>query len=352
MSFAQSYIEEENTRVQSLRPAQRLRNETKTFTSKTTKQKHTNKKLDHPVEGHTPRSFQNDRKQISNIRFSTKRNSSSKERTNTKPFSLKLQRGKGFSSEIRKNSTDSSNTDRLMRQSPTGIDMAKRDFETRNFEEARNKGMKMSTQIRTPVVRHALDVLHSPKAVRTPNVQRATPRRNATQELQRIIDSVEVNDRKLPRERKDYYLYGRVSKKDLAAKDRLPTWNNRRIGDGSKQKNDYTGNTYPTQTDPRNLSPQGSDPTISFKENGSTTHLRSSSSRKSASGRPNPWKSDPTTFVPGTKNRDHRLTSRLRTKSAPNIEPGAWGSLPGRRKRYTGQCTKSVSWSEQWRALC
>ncbi|CAB3982353.1 Hypothetical predicted protein [Paramuricea clavata] len=373
MSFAQSHVDDGKTTGH---PPQRFTKPTKMSNSKTSISKHTKKKAGPPMQ--TSKSFPHDGRtqNVAENNFQPSRSFNKNVYTSAnRPSSLSLPKAHDIksSSEIRKNSTDSSNTDRLMRKSPTGIQMAKQYTGSRNIENSTgksrrsNKDDRISTQIPSPRVRPTPNMLYSSKDFHTPDIKTASrgspnvphsaknvrtfngdisPRRNASDELQRIIDQADSTE--VLRQRKDHYLSGNVSKKDLTLQDRKQIFNNHaRIHASTvshtkrtEHNNNYStkGYLHPTRTDPRNFSqrrlvPSGKyDRQTAWNENSSFGNHSESYERSSLRTKI-PRNSDPTKLDLGTKIRDHKLRSR--TKSAPNMKDGHMGSSsPERREGY------------------
>ena len=379
MSFAQSHVDDRKT---SGHPTQRFTKPTKMSNSKTSISKHTKKKAGPLMK--TSKSFPHDRgtKNVSeNPNFQPRSFSKNVYTSTNRPSSLNLPNNIKSSSEIRKNSTDSSNTDRLMRKSPTGIQMAKQDAGSRNIENPTrksrrsNKDDRISTQIPSPRVRPTPNMLYSSKDFRTPDIKVASrgtpnaphsaknvrtfnvdisPRQNASDELQRIIDQADSSEPL--RQRKDHYLDGKVSKKDLTLQDRKQIFNNDRIHASkvshtirTEPNNNYStkGFLHPTRTDPRHFSQRRLVPSgkyhrrTAWNENSSFGN-HSESYERSSPRTKIPRNSDPTKLDLGTKIRDHKLRSR--TKSAPNMKDGYLeSSSPERRDGYRSSLKTRVT---------
>jgi hypothetical protein len=270
-----------------------------------------------------------------------------------RPKSLHLLNG-----EARKNSTDSSNTDRLMRQSPTGIEMKKQDSRSRTKSDHSSKiHDRIPTQFNhsrqvmpTPNVLPSRQDFQPPSPYKTPerggnpklrharkNVHTtspSSPRRNASEELQRIIDEAEYSEER----RKDHYLTGKVSKQNLTVKHRKKTFNNDGMNSwkGSKadrsKPNNYSRNgSYVSRTDLRTISPRRLPHSHEYHRQiwDSGSHGRSPPRMKI------PWNSEPTKLGVTAQTNGHNLRSRSRTKSAP-VAHHAGTFLPKRGERYGG----------------
>lgn len=287
-------------------------------------------------------------------------------KSTARPSSLGLSKGNGFESvsEMRKNSTDSSNTDRLMRKSPTGIEMVKQDYHNIKNSIEKNDGdtstqpstVRRSRNARSPGYnndvereRHirsqreirpqhlpfssqslrTLEQQHPPEVIHPTNVK-GSPRLSASDELQRIIDFAENNSKQALR--KDHYLNGKVSKKDL-------NFQNHRVvtsdGLGSKRTTPITStsikeHSFSTRLASRNLSPARLVPSDRYHQrspprngNAFSNNYRSVSYEKNSPRRRIPWNSDPTKSIPGGKIRHDKPGSRSRTKSAPGVARNA-----------------------------
>ena len=366
MSFAQSYVEDKKPSEHQSSP-QRLTKPREMASHKTPLRKHPKKTTAHPTEARE--SFPHDRRP-QNIAENHLQSSSKNVYTSSNaPSSLNLPKGRNIKSfsEVRKNSKDSSNTERLMRQSPTGIQMTKQDTKsqthstgkvgrTYNYKQdristAQSRSPRVlhtpnysSKDFQTPIVKAAPkgtpNVLHSTKNVHTTNFDNSS-RRNASEKLQRIIDEAESNE---GQRRKDHYLTGKVSKKDLTIQDRKNIFHDDRIiaSKGSHTKriepNNYSTNgnlhgSYLTRTDVRHFSARRLAPSGKYhgKIPGNTVDGEPYERRFPRTNFP--WNSDPTRLGVSTKTRDHKSTSRSRTKSAPNMKGDHMG-VPEHRKRY------------------
>ena len=287
----------------------------------------------------------------------------------SKPLSLNL--GKA---DVRKNSTGSSNTDRLMRQSPTGIKMEKQNTRSKTIENSTRNARRTdhiqdrsSTHIDntqfTPTPSVQRQDFHTRSNYRasqrdSPNVRytsqnvhtsRSSPRRNASEELQRIIDEAEANEG----QKKDHYLSGKVSKKNLPVQDRKRIFNNDRINSWKGSNTKRTGLNYSTngnlngnylpRKDLRTFSSRGLPSPDRYhgriSENGDSGPYEERSPRRKFA-----CNSDPTKLgVTGTTS-SHNFRSRSRTKSAPGMKAGLHTRmiLPEREGRYReGRTTQS-----------
>ena len=297
--------------------AQRSIEPRKTLKLKTRVSERTVRTTEHPEEAQGPRK--------PNIPI--RRNKPSKKvltSTVARPSSLNvLKKNGGNFSEMRKNSTDSTNTDKLMRQSPTGIQMGNKDAIPGNIGNAGNKDSRNNSSnnknfrnvsskrsggisrqgrarffVRNP---HSTKdastskMLHTTNGFSSPNAE-MTPTHSASKELQRIIDEAEIHFGEAAKQRKDHYLSGKVSKKDLIV---------------PRQKNNKDRNLNNHRTN----APKGSH----FTTTKPNEPIHDSHPSKATGAH---WNSDPTRYYP---------RSRIRTKSAPGVNADALTkSLPDR----------------------
>ena len=339
--------------------AQRSIKPRKTLKLKTRVSERTVRTTEHPEEAHGPRK--------PNIPI--QRNKPSKKvltSTVARPSSLNvLKKNGGNFPEMRKNSTDSTSTDKLMRQSPTGIQMGNKDAIPRNIGNAGNKDSRNNSSnnknfrnvsskrsggisgqgrarffVRNP---HSTKdastskMLHTTNGFSSPNAE-MTPTHSASEELQRIIDEAEIHFGEAAKQGKDHYLSGKVSKKDLIVprqknnKDR--NLNNHRTNapKGSHftttKLNEPIHDSHPSKATSRTLSPWRLDPTeqrfLPCNENFASNDNRCSVYEQSSSKTGAHWNSDPTRYYP---------RSRIRTKSAPGVNADALTkSLPDRER--------------------
>ena len=299
-----------------------------------------------------PRPSQEDRRleNTNKTNFQIQRNWPNKKvlsSTATRPSSLNVPKkhGKKSMSEIRKNSTDSTNTDKLMRQSPTGIRMGKKVASPRNIRNSSNKDSKnnssnkdcrnvsskrsggISTRgVRTSKLPHSAYDFSSPNAAS----------HSASEELQRIIDEADINFDEATRQREDRYLSGKVTKKDLMVRHRnnndrnlnkvrtnAPKGSHFKTSKPNEQHDNYLSRANPRTLSPRRL--DATDKRLPWDGNFvSDDHVSNVYERNTpGTGAPR-WNSDPTRFYP---------RSRARTKSAPDMNAGRlWKSLPGHGK--------------------
>ena len=334
MSFLQTPVKGKKTRNNSIPSAQRLQTPRGVPNSKTPSTKYAKKNTTHSMKSSElldDEEHQENITQRGGRMQGNTRNIPSKEPEN-RPSSLHLARKKDVqsTSEIRKNSADSSTTDKLMRKSPTGIEMCKKDSKSRSFENstgknARSKKAENRISEKFPSVIHSRteNGSHSRKDLPSPNVASD----NASEKLQKIIEQAERDLTR--RSKKDHYLSGKVSKKDLTIEHRNCGNRNhdRLIVSQGRHYNNSQHSRYPTKTDSGKSSSRGLDPLHKYLRQLSTQNENSSSedhgmkSHEKTNLRTKvPWNSDPTRFKPGSKTRGGHFRSRIRTKSAPQMK--------------------------------